>query len=36
MGFLSDVASFLTDSAQWHGEEGIPTLFLQHLQLTLV
>ncbi len=36
MGFLSDVASFLTDGANWHGEEGIPTLFLQHLQLTLV
>jgi osmoprotectant transport system permease protein len=36
MGFLSDVASFLTDSAQWHGQEGIPTLFLQHLQLTVV
>ena len=36
MGFLGDVASFLTDGANWHGEEGIPTLFLQHLQLTLV
>ena len=36
MGFLSDVASFLTDGANWHGDEGIPTLFLQHLQLTLV
>jgi osmoprotectant transport system permease protein len=36
MGFLSDVASFLTDGANWRGEEGIPTLFLQHLQLTLV
>lgn len=36
MGFLSDLWSFLTDGAQWRGEEGIPTLFLQHLQLTLV
>jgi osmoprotectant transport system permease protein len=36
MGFLGDVASFLTDGANWHGQEGIPTLFLQHLQLTLV
>ncbi len=36
MGFLGDVASFLTDGANWSGEEGIPTLFLQHLQLTLV
>jgi osmoprotectant transport system permease protein len=36
MGFLGEVASFLTDGANWHGEEGIPTLFLQHLQLTLV
>jgi osmoprotectant transport system permease protein len=35
MGFLSDVASFLTDGANWTGDEGIPTLFLQHLQLTL-
>jgi osmoprotectant transport system permease protein len=36
MDFLSDVWSFLTDGAQWSGEEGIPHLFLQHLQLTLV
>jgi osmoprotectant transport system permease protein len=36
MGFFSDLWSFLTDGAQWRGEEGIPTLFLQHLQLTLV
>jgi osmoprotectant transport system permease protein len=36
MGFLGKVASFLTDGANWHGQEGIPTLFLQHLQLTLV
>jgi len=36
MGFFSDLWSFLTDGAQWRGEEGIPTLFLQHLQLTFV
>ena len=36
MDFLSNVASFLTDGANWHGDEGIPTLFLEHLQLTLV
>jgi osmoprotectant transport system permease protein len=36
MGFLGDVASFLTDGTNWQGAEGIPTLFLQHLQLTLV
>jgi osmoprotectant transport system permease protein len=36
MGFLSDVGSFLTDGAHWHGREGIPTLVLQHLQLTAV
>jgi osmoprotectant transport system permease protein len=36
MGFVGDVASFLTDGANWTGDEGIPTLFLQHLQLTLV
>jgi osmoprotectant transport system permease protein len=36
VNFLSDVASFLTDGANWSGDEGIPTLFLQHLQLTVV
>ena len=36
MNFLSDVVSFLTDGANWHGDEGIPTLVLQHLQLTVV
>ena len=36
LDFLGDVASFLTDGAHWHGAEGIPTLFLQHLQLTAV
>jgi osmoprotectant transport system permease protein len=36
MSFLSDVASFLTDGANWQGKEGIPTLVLQHLQLTIV
>ena len=35
MGFFGDVFSFLTDGANWQGEEGIPTLFVQHLQLTL-
>ena len=34
--FLSDVWSFLTSSQQWHGDESIPTLVLQHLQLTAV
>jgi osmoprotectant transport system permease protein len=34
--FLSDVGSFLTDRARWHGAESIPTLFSQHLQLTAV
>jgi osmoprotectant transport system permease protein len=34
--FLSDVGSFLTDGSNWSGPEGIPTLFLQHLQLTIV
>jgi osmoprotectant transport system permease protein len=36
MGFLGDVFNFLTDGAHWHGQEGIPTLTLQHLQLTVV
>jgi osmoprotectant transport system permease protein len=36
MGFLSDVVSYLTDGQQWHGQEGIPTLVFQHVQLTLV
>jgi osmoprotectant transport system permease protein len=34
--FLSDVGSFLSDGANWSGPEGIPTLVLQHLQLTFV
>jgi osmoprotectant transport system permease protein len=34
--FLSDVASFLTDGSHWSGPESIPTLVLQHLQLTFV
>jgi len=34
--FLSDVASFLTSGSNWSGPEGIPTLVLQHLQLTIV
>ena len=34
--FLGDVASFFGDSANWQGEEGIPTLFREHLQLTVV
>src|SRR5215510_5100104 len=36
MSFLSDVVSFFTDGANWRGDEGIPTLLLQHLQLTVV
>jgi osmoprotectant transport system permease protein len=35
-GFLGDVASFFGDSANWQGDEGIPTLFREHLQLTVV
>ncbi len=34
--FLNNVGAFLTDSAHWHGQESIPNLFLQHLQLTAV
>ena len=34
MGFLGDVFDFLTNRDQWHGDEGIPTLCRQHLQLT--
>jgi osmoprotectant transport system permease protein len=34
--FLGDVASFLTSGANWQGDEGIPTLFREHLQLTVV
>jgi osmoprotectant transport system permease protein len=36
LSFLSDVGSFLTDGAHWHGAESIPNLFSQHLQLTAV
>jgi osmoprotectant transport system permease protein len=35
-GFLGDVASFFADGANWQGEEGIPTLFREHVQLTVV
>ncbi len=36
MGFLGDVFDFLTNSDQWHGNESIPRLAGQHLQLTIV
>jgi osmoprotectant transport system permease protein len=36
MGFFGDVFDFLTNSAQWHGNESIPRLAGQHLQLTIV
>jgi osmoprotectant transport system permease protein len=36
MGFLGDVFDFLTNSDQWHGDESIPRLLGQHLQLTIV
>jgi len=36
MGFLGDVFDFLTSSDQWHGDESIPRLLGQHLQLTIV
>ena len=35
MGFLGDVFDFLTNHDQWHGNESIPTLAGQHLQLTI-
>lgn len=35
-GFLDQVWSFLTTAANWQGSDGIPHLFLQHLQLTVV
>ena len=35
-GFLGDVASFFADGTNWQGEEGIPTLFREHVQLTVV
>jgi osmoprotectant transport system permease protein len=34
--FLSDVWSFLSSSVNWSGPEGIPTLLLEHVQLTAV
>jgi osmoprotectant transport system permease protein len=36
MGFFGDVFDFLTNSDQWHGNESIPRLAGQHLQLTVV
>lgn len=35
-GFLGEVFDFLTNGDQWSGEEGIPTLLGQHIQLTVV
>jgi osmoprotectant transport system permease protein len=34
MDFLGDAWNFLANGDHWSGQEGIPTLFLQHLQLT--
>ena len=36
MGFFGDVFDFLTNHDQWHGDESIPRLLGQHLQLTVV
>lgn len=36
MSFLGDVWNFLTSSDQWHGDESIPRLLGQHVQLTIV
>jgi osmoprotectant transport system permease protein len=36
VNFLGDVFDFLTNGDRWHGNEGIPTLAMQHLQLTVV
>jgi osmoprotectant transport system permease protein len=36
MNFLGDVFDFLTNSDQWHGDESIPRLLGQHVQLTVV
>lgn len=35
-GFFGDVWKFLSDGAHWQGNDGIPHLTLQHLQLTAV
>ncbi|HEY3669722.1 MAG TPA: ABC transporter permease [Acidimicrobiia bacterium] len=36
MGFFGQVFDFLTSSDQWHGDESIPHLLGQHVQLTVV
>ena len=36
MNFFGDVLDFLTSSDQWHGNESIPRLLGQHVQLTVV
>lgn len=35
MGLAADVYDFLTDPDNWSGDEGIPSLFLEHLQISL-
>ena len=36
MNFFGDVFDFLTNHDQWHGNESIPRLLGQHVQLTIV
>jgi osmoprotectant transport system permease protein len=36
VNFLGEVFDFLTSSDQWHGDESIPRLLGQHVQLTVV
>jgi osmoprotectant transport system permease protein len=36
MGFFGDVFDYLTNHDQWHGNESIPNLAVQHVQLTIV
>jgi osmoprotectant transport system permease protein len=34
--YFSDVADWITDSANWQGQDGVPHRMLQHLQISLV
>jgi osmoprotectant transport system permease protein len=36
VNYFSDVFDWLTDSANWQGQDGIPHRMLQHLQISLV
>jgi osmoprotectant transport system permease protein len=33
---ISDIANWLSDSAHWHGPDGVPIHLIEHLQYSLI